>query len=199
MTNQYDISVPFGALRLGKITGYDLSRGVAKVKLSNTSEVTGKSMEITIPIPNSFFSNDKMFVGGLAAINTSIVCARGEGTSWYFVSFLISNPRTLPALTPGTLLLQSSPTTKITLDVKDNINIGSGTSKIHIDTSKGLASSNFNNKFSFTEASREVNGVIKRDIKPLKQFPGSLKLTSDDYDPYLYTISLDPLIQALLK
>ncbi len=192
MSGDYDISVPFGTLRLGKIAGYDLRKGVAKIQLSNTSEATGKTMDITVPIPNSFFSNDKMFMGALAAVNTPVVVARGEGTSWYFVSFLINNPQTLPALTPGTLLIQSAPTTKISLDVKNNINIGSSSSKVHIDTSKGLISSTFNNKFSFTEASREVNGIIKRDTKPLKKFPGSLKLTSDDYDSHLYTISLDP-------
>ncbi len=192
MSDNYNIAVPFGQLRLGKIVGYDLSRGTATVELSNSTELVGTPLTITIAIPSGVFSNDGIFVGSLAKVNTPIVVGRGEGTNWYFVSYLINNPLKLPTLNEGELLIQSSATNKITLDVKNNINIGSDENNIHIDSKKGSINSTFKNKFSFTEASREVSGIVKRDIKPLKDFPDSLKLTSDKYNSDLYEISLDP-------
>ncbi len=192
MSDNYNIAVPFGQLRLGKIVGYDLSRGTARVELSNSTELAGSAMTITIPIPVGVFSNDGIFVGSLAKINTPVVVGRGEGTDWCFVSYVINNPSKLPSLSEGELLLQASPTTKISLDVKSNINIGSEDNNIHIDTKRGSINSKFKSKFSFSEASREINGIVKRDLKPLKDFPDSLKLTSDKYNSDLYEISLDP-------
>lgn len=192
MAHERDISVPVGLLRLGKIESYDLALGTAQVSLSHTNETVGKSQVITIPIPNSFFSSDGIFAGSLAKKNTPIIVGKGED-GWYFVSFLINNPTKVPTdLSEGTYLLQSNNSTKISLDIKGNINLGSTNNKLHVDTKRNLISSSFNNKFNFTEATREVNGIVKRDIKPNSKFPTSLKLTSDEYDQYLYPISLDP-------
>lgn len=192
MDKKYDIAVPFGQLRLGKIVSYDLNRGVAKVELSNSTELGGSPLSVNISIPSGVFSNDGIFVGSLAQINTPVVVGRGEGTNWHFVSYLINNPNKLPSLNPGELLLQSSSTNKITLDTSNNINIGSDVNQLHIDTKRGSSNSNFKSKVSFTEGTREVNGIIKRDLKPLRNFPDSLKLTSDKYNSDLYEISLDP-------
>lgn len=192
MANEHDISVPFGLLRLGKIESYDLALGTAQVSLSHTNESVGKNQIVNIPIPNSFYSSDGIFVGTLAKRNTSVILGRGED-GWYFVSFLVNNPTKVPTdLSEGTYLLQSNSSTKVSLDIKGNINLGSTNNKLHLDTKRNLFSSTFNNKLNFTEASREVNGVIKRDLKPNSNFPSSLKLTSDEYDQYLYPISLDP-------
>jgi len=194
MEEQYNIKIPFGQLRLGKIVFYDLNRGMARVELSNSTEMAGDPLTVSITIPVGVFSNDGIFVGSLSKINTPVVVARGEGTNWYFVSYVASrnNSVKLPDLKEGELLIQSSSTNKISLDTSNNISIGSDYSSIHIDTKKGSINSNFKQNLSFTEASREVSGIIKRDLKPLNGFPDSLKLTSDKYDGNLSEIALDP-------
>lgn len=199
MTENRKISVPFGSVRLGRITRYDLSSGIAKVKLSNVAQTLTDGPDIEVLIPNGFYSDNGLFVGGLVKENTPVAVANGEGGIWYFISFLMTNSKYMPNLVPGQLLIQSSEYSKITLDINNNINIGSDTDKLHLlinkrDVNDTLMSSTFNNNFNFTEASRSIDGIVKREIKKLDNFPSSLKLESDDYYQRLNSISLDPTL-----
>jgi hypothetical protein len=190
---KYNVKTPFGQLRLGKISSYDLSRGIAKVELSNSDEIGGSPLIVNIPIPNGFFSNDGIFIGSSVKVNTPIVVGRGESTNWYFVSFVISDPNRLPSLKEGELLLQTSDTNKILLDKNNSlINIGSDLNLLSVNSKKKSISSTSDNFYHFGEDSRNISGIIKRDQKPAKDFPDSLKLSSDNYDSTLYEISLDP-------
>lgn len=184
--------VPVGLMRLARIVRYDLAKGVAVVKLSNVSENINAASEITIGIPSSFSSNSGVFAGGLVDTNTPVVVALGEGGKYHFVSFLITSPSSLPTISSGSYLISTNKTTKIVLDNQNNINIGSDVDRLHLDTKRSLFSLNVDNKFSFTEASRNIEGIIKRDLNPSKFYPSGLKLKSDDYDKNLYSIGLDP-------
>lgn len=185
-------AVPIGLMRLARIIKYDLEKGIAIIRLANVSDTIQQPRDITIKIPASFSSNNGVFAGGLAEANTPIVVALGEGGQYQFVSFLISSQNSLPNLSPGSYLISTNNSTNIKLDTKNNINIGSEVDFVHANTKDSLISTSFKNKFSFTEASRNIDGIIKRDLKPSSFFPAFLKLKSDDYDKYLYSISLDP-------
>lgn len=197
MSENKNIGTPVGTIRLARIVKYNVSSGKAKVKLSNVAQTLTDGPDIDIFIPNAFYSDNGMFIGGLVKENTPIVVSRGEGGTWYFISFLMTNASFAPKLVPNQLLIQSSDSSKITLDTSNNINLGSDTDKLHLyvnkkDINDTLMSSTFNNNFNFTEASRSITGIIKRETKKLDNYPSALKLESDDYSQRLYTISLDP-------
>jgi len=192
-----NIALPVGVMRLARIISYDTTAGKAKVRLASVAESITPGADIDIFIPNGFYSDDGLFIGGLVKSNTPIVIAQGEGGKWYFISFLMTTGAKSPTLIPGQLLIQSTPTSKITLDVKNNIDIGSDTDGLHIYTGTSetsLVTSTLNNSFSFTEASRVVDGLVKRETKKLANFPPNTKLESDDYFIRLYPIGLDPTV-----
>lgn len=198
--NKMDISLPPGVPRLARIVKYDPAAGKAKVKLANVSETIVDSPNIEISIPNAFYSSDGLFVGGLVQVNTPITIMQGEGGRWFFNSFLMTNGLTAPTLTAGQLLIQSSSLCQITLDTKNNIDIGSPTDGLHMyldnNSSKSLLTSTLNNVFSFSEAKRVVDGIVKREVKKLANYPPSVKLESDDYFSAIYPIALDPAVST---
>lgn len=188
-----DIRTPVGLLRIGNIVSTDPSNGTAVVQLTNTPDTITGPTRVNIDIPYGFSSSDGLFVGGVPSKKTSVVIGRGEGGRWHFVSFFADNRSSFPSIDYGTLLLQSSSDTKITLDLSKNIEIGSSVNKIHINTGNSIYSKDFSNSFSFTEASRKVDGIIKRDIKPISYYDGFSKLKDDEYySKFLYEICLDP-------
>ncbi len=190
--NTSNTSVPVGLMRLARVIRYDLSKGIAIVKLANVSENLNVSTEIPISIPASYSTNNGIFAGGVLDVNTPIIIALGEGGRYHFINFVIASPANLPDVSPGTYLIQTNSQTKLSLDRQNNITIGSDVSYTHMDTKRSLFSISIDNKFSFTEASRSVDGIVKRDLKPSSFYVSSLKLKADDYDKNLYSIGMDP-------
>lgn len=184
-----------GLLRRGTIVGFDPSKGTIKVKLNNAPAVKGNNPQpVEIPAPYSLFYNNGLFVGTAPQLNSPIVVSQGSGGQYYFVSFLAENLSFVPDLTVGELLIRGNDDTKITLDLKNNISIGADDNKIHINTSSNLISTNFYNENHFTQATRSVDGLVKRDLKLNTNFAQESKLESDTYDSKLYTIGLDPSV-----
>jgi hypothetical protein len=187
-----DVQIPVGLSKLARITGYNLATGKMSISLTNVNQATTQSQDLTIEIPPSFYSVNGMFIGGLPSINTPIVVNKGDGGKFYFQSFVPLNKATLPKnLAPDEILISSTIKSQISLNLKSDIYIGSDSEYLHVNAANGISSNTVSNQMSFTEASRSVNGIIKRERK-LSNFPQSLKLESSDFEKVIYPIGLDP-------
>ncbi len=199
MYSIYDEQV--GLLKSGTIVDYDPVTDVMEVQL-NTSQAVKGNKRISIPMPaaHALFYNNGLFIGTKPIIGTPVVVGQGSGNQYYFVSFKAENLPVLPDLKLNELLIRSNDTTKISLDTNSNISIGSDFNKIHIHTGNkdqpktNLLSFNFENIFHFSEASRQISGLIKRDLRLNKNFDQDSKLTNDSYDPFYHIIGLDPTL-----
>jgi hypothetical protein len=191
--NKFDETV--GLLKRATIVNYLPDQGIMQVKLaSGQQSIKGQSLivPINIPAPHAMFYNNGLFIGTLPSPGTPVVIGQGTGGQYHFVSFLAENLSLVPKLTVGELLIAASDDTKITLSNKDHIYIGSDANKIHIDTTSNLITTSFESENHFTQASRKVNGVIKRDIVRNTKMSQNNKLESDNYDSFFKVIGMDP-------
>jgi hypothetical protein len=189
------VSQPVGLLRLAKVVSHNPQRGFLEAELDLSAQAIAQDKKRRIQIPFSFYSVSGSFIGGKVAPGTPVIIGQGEGGQWYFVSFRVSNPNQLPTLNDNELLIQTSDINKITLQDSD-IFVGSDTHALHLDTSANYLLNkhnlHFSNSYSFTEASRSITGVIKRDLSPNTNYPDNVKLYDDIYDSNLFPIGLDP-------
>lgn len=180
-----------GLLRRGAIDSYDPVRGIIRVKLNNAASSSG-NLPIDVPAPYGLFFNNGLFIGTKPAIGTPVVVSQGSGGQYYFVSFLSENLNQVPELNLNELLIRANDNTTIKLSTNNNINIGSPTNRIHINTQGNYISSNFHNNFNFTQAGRKIEGLVKRDKVVNTNYDSNSKLEDDSYDPRLFIISMDP-------
>ena len=179
-----------GLLKSATIVGYDDQTRTIKAKLNTGSSFQGKGFTIDVPAPHSLFYNNGLFVGSLPMPGTPIVVGQGSGGQYYFSSFLSTDVTTSPELTLGELLIQAGADTKITLDLNNDIFIGSNNNNIHVNTAQKLITFNFDSENHFTQGQRSVNGLIKRDLNYNTNYAN--KLESDSYEEQFSIISLDP-------
>lgn len=191
MTNPNLFNEEVGLLRRGWIDSYDTETNTLKVKLNN-APITSSNPPVTVPSSPSFFYNNGLFMGSLPVEGTPVVVGQGSGGQYYLVSTLVENLPLIPELELGKFILQSNNDTKITLDTDYNITFGSDADRIHINTNSHFSSSNIDNEYNFTQASRHVKGVVKRDLVINTNFDQNSKLENDNYDPFYYTIGMDP-------
>lgn len=194
MTNNHVFDEQVGLLRTGAITGYDDERGILKVKLNSATSIRGQAQAISVPAPHGLFYNNGLFIGTRPVPGTPVVVGQGSGGQYYFVSFLAENLPVVPTLTTGELLVRSTDESKISLNVNNDINIGGSNNKIHINSKSNLITTNFYNENHFTQASRQVEGLIKRDLKINTNFDQDSKLEDDSYDSKYYVIGFDPTV-----
>lgn len=193
-----------GLLREATIVGYDSEKDTIDVQLNTSQAVKGRNrITVSMPAPHSLFYNNGLFIGTKPKIGTPIIVGEGNGNQYYFVSFKVDNLPILPDRKLDELLIHGSDNSKITLDTKSNINIGSDINKIHIglgtknNHKTNLISFNFENENHFTQASRKINGLIKRDLKPnFKGFDQDSKLENDEYDDQYKIIGMDSSASA---
>jgi hypothetical protein len=186
-----------GLLKRGTVVEYISKRGVIKVKLNSASSIKGtQALPVEVQAPHSLFYNNGLFIGALPALGTPVIVGQGSGGSYHFVSFMAEDLSKVPNLKSGVLLIQSNDNTRITSDVNNNISIGSPVNNIHINTDANYMSTNFYSEYNFTQASRKINGVIKRDILYNTEFSQQNKLERDDYDSQFKVIGLDPKISV---
>lgn len=175
------------------------------VQIKGAPAIKGKPRSITIPAAFPYSDSSGLFIGSIPAKNTPITLTQELGGQYHFVSFEPENKSAvrLPNMKPGQLLLHSTDDSEITLDLNGNINIGSVKNSIHIFTGSqkrpdlNLISMNFESSHSFTQAYREVGGIVKRDFKPNPQAAsrsGSTKLEDDFYK--MFNIGFDPTVTA---
>jgi len=200
-TSKFD--PPVGLLQRGSIKGYDPTRGTMQVQLNTAAAVKGQDrLVVDVPAPHAMFYNNGLFIGTLPSIGTPVVVGQALGGGYHFVSFLAENLPVVPILVQDELLLQSNDATYITLDTGNNISIGSDNNQIHINTGNknfpktNLISINFQNENHFTQAYREVGGLVKRDLRPNIYFDPNSKLEDDSYDKKYKIIGIDPTVTA---
>jgi hypothetical protein len=194
MTNE----VPVGLLRLAHIIEINEQQGyiTAELEFASKTLAIDKQKQKKVQIPFSFYSNEGMFVGGKPKLGTPVIIGQGEGTNWYFVSFLVSNPTTIPALEDGEVLIQASNDSKIILSTDNTLNLGGDVTQLHLNNTSKKLNNKFqvthNNNFIFSEALRNVSGVVKREVLIDGTVPSYQKLASETYDSALTPIGLDP-------
>jgi len=189
MSNVFNEEI--GLLQKGAIVSYNEVEHKIKVQL-NTSISYKTPTIVEVPAPQSLFYNNGLFIGSKPKPGTPVVLGIGSGGQYYFISFLSENISLIPTLRNDELLIQSNNNTKISLNLKNNIKIGSDLNKVNILTDRKLISLNFNNYYNFTQASRNVDGIVKRDLKLNNNYDSNSKLENDDYDSKYYVIPLDP-------
>jgi len=194
---------PTGLLQRGSIAGYDPVRGTIQVQLNNAPAVKGQNrLTVEVPAPYSLFLNNGLFIGTVPDRGTPVVVGQGLGGNYYFVSFLAENIPVVPQLTQNELLIQSNNDTYITLDTANNITLGSDVNNIHINTGNknfpktNLITLTFQNENHFTQAYRQVGGLVKRDLRPNIYFDFNTKLEDDEYDKKYKIIGLDPTLTS---
>ena len=194
---------PPGMLRAGSIV--DSSGDTYLVQLTEVPAIRGKAPSVPIPRVFPLIDSSGLFIGSLPAKNTPVTVAQSLGGQYHFVNYEPENANIIPALEPGQLLIKSTNTSKILLDLDSNVRIGSDTNNMHIFAGSqryprsNLVTFNFENENHFTQGYREVGGVVKRDLRPNPQassYSGSTKLEDDNYDPLYSVIGLDPTVTA---
>ncbi len=203
-TTEISIGQVPGLLRLGTITSFDPDTLKIDVYIGGFKEYnsTKQNSNNTIPVqlPISYFSPvGGMFVGGYPETGTPVIIGQANGGQWYFVSTLVKDVAGLntsfpqvPDLEPGVYHLQANNNTFIQLSQNDGITLGEHGNSFNLDTQRDLATNTFDNNYTFTEASRTIEGIIRRDIEPNINFASSLRETDSSYNDTLKIIALDP-------
>lgn len=196
--DHFDESV--GLLKRATIIKYLPETDKILVKLAHgQSALKGQKplVPIEVQAPHGLFYNNGLFIGTLPDEGTPIIIGQGN-TGFHFVSFIAENTPKVPDLKAGELLVKSSSTTKMTMDIKGNIRIGSDINKIHIDTNtrSNLITTSFDTQNHFTQAHRQVYGVVRRDKNLNKYWDENNKLDNDDYFKKLVVVGMDPSVSA---
>lgn len=181
-----------GLLQKGTIASYDPIKKTIKVQLNNNPVDLNRTLPIEVELPHTLFYNNGLFIGTAPVVNTPVIIERCGDGKHYFVSFLSENKKKLPLLSEGELLIRANDNTKITLNLDNNISIGSSTNKININTKTSVITNNFINENHFTYANRKIEGLVKRDLKNNDKFSESLRLEDDSFDTQLSLVGLDP-------
>lgn len=195
---------PVGLLRLAHIVKYNKQGGFIEAELDLTNQnIPNDSKRKKVQVPFSVYTTNGAFIGTFPTPGTPIIIGQGEGSSWYFVSFKVSNIPQIPDLNDGDVLIQSATDTKLLLNLNNEIEIGSNASNIYLNTNINKYINkkidDFSNIYNFTEASRQINSIVKREKKSITYIPSFQKLTSEDYDERLTSISLDPTFSSLIS
>lgn len=197
-TSKINIGRPAGLLRLGHIKKYNELTFSVEVELTGSSQTQEVIKNVQLPV--SYYGIKGSFIGGYPDAGTPVIVAQGESNVWYIVSFLARDHSALnttpipnfPTLEKETVIIQSDDANKISISKKNGIKIGNRNNILEFDTKRFINNNTFDNIYSFSEASRSINGIIKRDIAPSKNFPSYLRLDSLQYDDSLIVVGMDP-------
>lgn len=195
-TRVYD--EPVGILKVGAIQSFDPNTLIMRVKLSSDNSL-GFAAPLIVTASFPVTMSNGLFMGALPAVGTPVVIAQVSGgeAQYAFVSYLPQNLDQVPSINQNELVLHANELTTLTLNKNSNdIYIGYVDDRLHINAARGLITSNFNNQQSFTEASRNINGTVKRDKILAESWDLNSRLKNDDYDPLYTLIGLDPTLTA---
>ncbi len=206
-TSEVSIGRVAGLLRLGVIIDFDPAFLKVQVYIGTIKEYNLIKQDfnniVTTQLPVNYFSvgnrpPKSAFVGGYPENGTPVILAQADGGQWFILSVLAKDPAALnssfpltPDLEPGDYIIQNNETF-IKVNRKDGIIMGEDSNSITLDSNRDISSNTFDNTYSFSEAARTIEGIIKRDSFPNSNFPSSLRETSLNYDDTLNTICLDP-------
>jgi hypothetical protein len=194
----YDEKV--GLLREATIVDYDPVSDTIQIQLNTASAVKGNNrISMPAPAPHVLFQENGLYIGTQPQLGSTIIVAQGSGNRYYFVNWKSDNSTNVPEVKLGELLIQSNENTKIKLNTSGNISIGSDVNKLNISVGDknnqktNILTVNFENQNQFTQASRQVIGLVKRDLNiNVAGFDQDSKLEDDSYDPFYSIIGMDP-------
>lgn len=199
-TSETHIMRPVGLLRVATITKFYPEFFSVDVSFGNTSVGPARSQVKNVQLPVSFMGASGAFIGGYPDPGTNVIVAQGEGNTWFVVGFLpidqsIKSKPTLdiPEITKGHLTVRVDDNNSIDLDSSSGISIGEPNNSLILDTGRFIFSNTFDNKYSFTEAARGIDGSILRDTAPNVNLASSLRASDLSYNDTLNTIAMDPL------
>lgn len=196
---------PVGLVRNGTIVGYDPTTNTLQVRLTEATAAGG--LPPTIPVPAYFPHSDSngAFIGAMPSKGTTVTLSQTAGGQYYIVNQQQENLSMIPDLQNGQMLLHTTDTSHISLDMDSHIHLGSDTNNIHIFAGSdqypksNLITLNFENENHFNQSFREVAGLVKRDLRPnpiASSYDGSTKLEDDMYDSIYSIIGMDPTATA---
>lgn len=196
-------SEKIGLLKIATIVGVDSATGTAEIRFdfSESPNLKQTTQPTKIRIPYNLASNNGLFIGSQPQIGTSIIVGQGSSNQYFFVSYFPNNKDILPSLDQDKILISSNENTQISLTTNNNIKLGSPLTNISANTNPNynFLNTNFDSIYSFTQGTRNINGVVKRDSNPNYNFSQSSKLESDSYEPFLITIGFDPTVKTNSK
>jgi hypothetical protein len=194
---------PSGYLRLAAIKSINQSTMTAKIVFRNSISGTDDGQPTLAQLPMSYLSSGGGFIGGWIGEGTPVVVGQAEGGGHYFiVAFLARDPASqttikssklqIPTFIEGQLSIRANSDGGI--DLNDNgITIGDPNNQMVFDINNSILLHSFDSSYSFTQGSRNIDGIIKRDKKPKRNVATSLRLTEPSYDKGLQSIGMDPI------
>jgi hypothetical protein len=197
--NSFD--TPPGLVRRGTIVGYDPTTNMLQVRLIETTSLGGKTLPVPVPAYFPHSDSNGAFIGAMPVKGTTVTVNQAAGGQYYIVNQQQENLGNIPDLDQGQMLLHTTDTSRVSLDMDSHIHIGSDTHNIHVFAGSdqyqksNLVTLNFENENHFNQAYREVGGLIKRDLRPnpnAASYDGSSKLEDDSYDTFYSIIGMDP-------
>lgn len=201
---------PAGFLRVATIISVDESTMTAYISFkSSASGLSGvgtdDSTRVIAQLPISYLSAGGGFIGGLPAEGTPVVVSQAEGANYYFiVAFLARDPANKSTrntaqikthIVRDEIRIQANEDGNINL-APDGITIGEQKNSIVFDTTRKILLNTFNYSYYIGQGEKEISGVIKRDRKPKKNYPSSLRISDPAYDDNLKIIGMDPIADA---
>jgi len=190
------LGTPIGLFRRATITKYSSSDGTVTVSLDEAGAVQNKS-EFKVPIPMAWTGQEGEFLGGYPRIGSSVAVTQGSSGQWFILGFMPSNGvfsnNKLNTLKPNRILGQVKNGSRFFLDPEIGFQVGNSNNYLHVNPITNIISHNLSTSLEFTEASRTINNLIKRDLSENsnRNVLGS-SLDSHIYESSLFTIGLDP-------
>jgi hypothetical protein len=192
-----------GLIRLGTIVDFDPELLSVQVYIGAIREYNDIKQDynnlISAQMPVGHFSPlKKAFAGGYPENGTPVIVGQAEGGQWFILGVIAKDPAalntslpSLPDLDSGTYIIQIG-TSFFKIDSSGTLVLGENNNNLTLDTGRDAISNTFDNSYSFSESSRLVEGIIRRDTYPSETYASSLRETSLDYNDTLKVISLDP-------
>lgn len=197
-----------GLLRLGVIVGFEPSTLTVSVYMGGIKEYTPSHQDtssdvVKAQLPLNYFAVGRHppksgFAGGYPENGTPVIIAQGETGVWYIVTMLAKDPSArnttlppLPSLEPGTYIIQYGDTF-LRINQNDGLIMGENKNNIALDVKRDIFCDTFDNRYLFSEASRTIEGIIRRDVRPNENYAPSLRETNLAYNDTLKVIPMDP-------
>ncbi len=196
----------------GTIISYDPARGEMSVNVNLAVRETAAPLVVKTPPITSWFAAGGELSGGFPVIGATVSIMMGQGGQWHCLGYRkpsalfetasvlsqgTQDDTKLDEFTPGAYFTQVSNDVRTHWDPLQGIRTGSPESQTHVDPAKNIYSSVFSQNYTFNNALRRIEGVVKRDLQSnsTRNVSGSA-LTSHIYEEGLTPIGLDPLTRA---
>lgn len=198
-----------GMIRSATILKYN-GDGTVRVALDEGS-IYGPANEFNAPIPAAWMGPSGEFMGGCPELGMSVMVSQGHGGQWFVIGYINSNDvfdgsfvsasdTLMSSLKPGVALIQVKNEVGISVDPNEGSSIGNPQTFQQINPNCGIITHNMKGEFSFTESSRNIDHVIRRDlVENLNRDILNSALDSLKYELSLYSVGLDPLLNVSRK